>query len=360
MARTFKKRGDWWIDYRGSDGKRHREPVGAGASYSLAKEVLAKRLTAVSEQRHFPGRVANAKPFSEVMDGFWEKHGRFMRGESWGGCFKVIRRTFGSKRIGSITAGDCQAFYNEIAAPRQEGQPPRYSTANRYLTLLRLIFNRAADWGEFHGDNPCGRVRKGKEPAHRIKFLSQEEMTRLLDVSHPRLRPIVACALLTGMRRGEMLTLTWENVSLETDTIHILRSKSGKARQVPVGAKLREVLTTLGPRESGSVFELSEIMLRRYFDVALRKAGILDFRFHDLRHTFASHFVMRTNDLPTLQMLLGHSSPVMTQRYAHLSKGHLATNVAVFESAIPLNGASGTLNGHQERHQGIGAALGRA
>jgi len=91
-------------------------------------------------------------------------------------------------------------------------------------------------------------------------------------------------------------------------------------------------------------------------------AGLRDVHVHDLRHTFASHFIMRTNDLPALQKLLGHSTPAMTLRYAHLSKGHLASEMAAFESAVPtgLPGrtqvAQGLLHGLQnalESHMGL-------
>ncbi|MEK7287570.1 MAG: site-specific integrase [Elusimicrobiota bacterium] len=75
-------------------------------------------------------------------------------------------------------------------------------------------------------------------------------------------------------------------------------------------------------------------MLRRYFAQALKDAGIDSFRFHDLRHTFASHFIMKTSDLPALQKILGHASPQMTQRYAHLAAGHLAANMAKFEAGM--------------------------
>ena len=225
---------------------------------------------------------------------------------------------------------DIQRYYNQIAARAS------YATANRHLTLLRSIFSKAKAWGDFYGDNPCQQVKKRGEPPHRMRYLSYEEMDAFLKAAHSRLRPILACALLTGMRRGEILGLRWENLNLDRGVIYILQSKSGKPREVPIASKLREILLNLGPKSQGPVFDLPVIMLRRYFDKALKDAGLAAFRFHDLRHTFASHFVMRTNDLPTLQKLLGHSSSAMTQRYAHLSKGHLASEMAAFESVMPI------------------------
>ena len=369
MARTFKKRGEWWIDYR-ANGQRHREPV--GSSHSLAKEVLSKRLAEVAEQRHFPGRVANARPFNEVAETFWELHGKTLRSLSWRLMLDKIKAEFGTKKVGDISTADVQRFYNEIVSrrttaradsavkkagniPAAEAQRlhseaighPTSATANRYLSLLRSIFNKAEAWGDFHGKNPCSGIKKGRESAHRLRYLSQGEMECLLAAVNPRLYPVVVCALLTGMRRGEILGLTWENVSLEHDTLYIRMSKSGKPREIPIPSKLREVLIGLGPKPRGPLFELPLIMLRRYFERALKDAGIFGFHFHDLRHTFASHFLMRTNDLSALQRLLGHSTPSMTLRYAHLSKGHMAANIAAFESAIPVKPQLPAVGGHQ-------------
>ncbi len=138
------------------------------------------------------------------------------------------------------------------------------------------------------------------------------------------------------MRRGELHALRWENVDIERRLIYILQSKSGKPRELPMGRKLVETLASLGVKKEGPVFGVPEITLRVHFKHAMIAAEIRDFRFHDLRHTFASHFIMRTGDLPSLQKLLGHSSPEMTQRYAHLAKGHLSAKIDAFDSAMPV------------------------
>jgi integrase len=342
---TFKKRGEWWIDYYGSDRKRHREPV--GPAYTLAKEVLAKRLHEIAEGRHFPERVANAKPFAVLADKYWELHGRFLKWDTKGWMLRRFKVAFGTKRIGDISAGDVQRFYNEAANASSN------ANANRQLAMLRSIFNRAKAWGDSHGENPCAAVKRGREESHRLRYLSSDEMARLQAAAHPRLYPLLMCALLTGMRRGELLGLGWENVSLDRSMIYLLKTKAGRPREVPICGRLREVLLAHGPKDSGPVFDLPVIMLRRYFDAALKEAGVFGFRFHDLRHTFASYFVMRTNDLPALQKVLGHSSPAMTNRYAHLSNGHLASDMAAFESAIPAQARIPGLDGHHYGHQGL-------
>ena len=124
-----------------------------------------------------------------------------------------------------------------------------------------------------------------------------------------------------------------------------------RPREIPMASQLREEFLTLGPKESGLIFPLPIIMLRRFFIKTLKDANISGFRFHDLRHTFASHYIMRTHDLPALQSILGHSTPAMTLRYAHLSSGHLAANMRAFESTMPVKIESETpqnrtLDGH--------------
>jgi len=112
-------------------------------------------------------------------------------------------------------------------------------------------------------------------------------------------------------------------------------------------SQLREVLISLGPHKDGLLFDIPVITLRRYFDRALIAAKISDFWSHALRHTFASHFVMRTGDLPALQQILGHYSLKMTQRYAHLAKSHVASRMQLFASAIPTASPATQVEGAQ-------------
>ena len=327
------KRGDnWCIGYRLPNGKYRREKV--GPSNALAKEVFAKRLTEVAEGRFFPGRIANARQFAEFADKYLDLHARHLKGASWKLMILHARRRFGTLRMGAIGPSEIQRYYNEIVARASN------ATANRNLSLLKSMFNKAKAWGDFYGENPCAAIKKLREPQGRLRYLSVEEMVRLLAVAHPRLYPVLMCALHTGMRRGEIFGMDWKNISLEQGMIYILESKSGRPREIPITMKLREVLLAQGQRPEGPVFKLPYIMLRRYFERALGEADIHGFRFHDLRHTFASHFIMRTNNLPALQKLLGHSTPTMTLRYAHLSRGHMASEMAAFESVMPVGAPS--------------------
>jgi len=323
----FEKAGNWYIDYYAA-GKRRREKI--GPSKTLAREILLKRQTEVVEGRFFPERRRAARPFVEFVDKYWELEGRHLKAKGVRGVLAAFKARFGGKLMSEITAADVQAYYNETADRASA------ATANRQMNFLSPVFNRAKEWGDYQGENPAAKVRRRREDNRRLRFLSEEEIKRLLGCASDRIRPLLACALLTGMRRGEILRLQWENVDIERSLIYILASKSGKPRELPIGRNLTQTLLALGPRAAGPVFGVPEITLRTHFKFALIAADIRDFRFHDLRHTFASHFIMRMGDLPALQKLLGHSSPEMTQRYAHLAKKHLASEIDAFDAAMPI------------------------
>ncbi len=207
------------------------------------------------------------------------------------------------------------------------------------LALIRRVVNKAIDLKLWNGANP---VRKGSLPRvnnTRLRFLSQTEAQALIEACNDHLKPIVITALSTGMRRGEILSLTWKQVDLEHGFIFLDKTKSGKRREIPISSVLKETLTTL-PRDPSVpwVFynRTSKKPLqdaKRSFASALETAEIKDFHFHDLRHTFASHLVMGGTPLATVSRLLGHSDISMTMRYAHLAPEHQA---AAVDSLMPL------------------------
>ena len=165
-----------------------------------------------------------------------------------------------------------------------------------------------------------------RENNGRDRWLTVEEEGRVLAACGPWLRDLVQFALGTGMRMGEILSLSWRGVDLIRRMAMVFHSKNGERRTIPVNQTVLHLLkergtlrslrmdlvfpsTTHTPLESGH--------LRRAFRVALKKAKIEDFRFHDLRHTFATRLVQAGVELYKVQRLLGHKSPMMTQRYAH-------------------------------------------
>jgi integrase len=205
-----------------------------------------------------------------------------------------------------------------------------YTVANE-LSVLRHLLRLAKRWGYV---SAVPEITLPKKPEGRLRYLEADDLGRLLDACrasrNPYLAAIVTLAVHTGMRKGEILGLEWARVDLSSARITLYRTKSGKPRGVPINRDVYEALIAVEPDQAkrvGLLFHKRDDrawgQIRRAFEGALAKAGIKDFRFHDLRHTAASHLVMRGASLRDVQEILGHADLKMTQRYAHLSPAHL-------------------------------------
>ncbi len=162
-----------------------------------------------------------------------------------------------------------------------------------------------------------------------------------MEACSPHLRPIVITAMNTGMRKSEILGLKWQEIDFGAKTITVHRTKNNEPRVIHINQTLYHELHQLPRRlhtpyvfchENGERYD----EVKRSFKSACRKAGISDFRFHDLRHTFASHLVMNGFNLKTVQYLLGHKDIRMTLRYAHLSGEHLHTAVGTLDAGLKV------------------------
>ncbi|HMK20712.1 MAG TPA: site-specific integrase, partial [Terriglobales bacterium] len=202
------------------------------------------------------------------------------------------------------------------------------AAVNRPLALLRHLLRLAHE--EWEAIDNIPRIRLEKEPQGRLRWLTQEEITRLLEAcaksKNKQLRAAVVVALNTGLRRGELMGLTWNRVDLSRGVIRLELTKSGRRREVPMNDDSYQGLVSLGPKADGRVFKTRYIQTA--YNNAVAAARLDDVNFHTLRHTFASWAVMRGVTLKELQELLGHASLAMTMRYAHLAPEHLRTAVS--------------------------------
>lgn len=318
----FKKNGKWGIDYY-AGGRRRREII--GPSRKLAETVLKKRLVEIAEGRFLDVKKTPDTTFDEMSDVYLEWSRTNKSPGSYENDLYSIRRFkgyFKGRKLAEITPFLIEGYKR---ARRQEVSP---RTVDIDLSCIKHLFRKAVEWG-FAAENPAGAVRLFRPQNARLRYLSEDEIGRLVEACDPYFRPVVITAIHTGMRRGELLGLRWQDIDLQNGLIHINRSKNRQRRDVPMSDTVRRVLALL--RESA---ECEWVFVRcddpkkplrdvRYpFAKALARAGIAGFRFHDLRHTAASHLVMKGVDLRTVQEILGHRSLQMTLRYAHLSPGH--------------------------------------
>jgi integrase len=204
------------------------------------------------------------------------------------------------------------------------------ATINRELGCLRHMFNMAIKWKKAQG-NPVREVKFLKEPEAKDRILSEEEEAKLLEAIRTghkakHLEPIIITALNTGMRKGEILNLKWSNVDFKNGFIIVEGTKNGEIRKIPTNKKLTETLEGAKKGSKGE-YVFSENG-KPYQDVktawwtALKNAGIENFTFHGLRHTFGSRLGMKGYDIKTIAELMGHKDIKMTMRYSHPTPEH--------------------------------------
>lgn len=202
------------------------------------------------------------------------------------------------------------------------------STKNRHYALIRSILRRAERYWNWIDRAPV--IRLHREPPGRVRFLSPEEMQRLLDELPSHQSDVVVFAVATGLRAGNIRRLRWSNVDLKAKALRFPAGemKSGQAHGVPLNRVALEILERQRGVHPTHVFTfrghpIANLNTRAFREV-LARAGIGDFRFHDLRHCFASFLVQSGVPMNIVRELGGWQTEAMVRRYAHLSPHHLA------------------------------------
>jgi len=218
-----------------------------------------------------------------------------------------------------------------IAAYRDERlKQVSNGTVIRELAYLSSIINHARrEWG-INTTNHVQQVRKPTSPAGRTRKLSDDEKSKLLQALEPKGRqniwtkPVVVLALETAMRRSELLSLRWEHIDLVRQTALLPDTKNGTPRTVPLSSAAVGQLNSLPRNISGEVFTIKYFTLDAAFKRAVKRAGLIDFHFHDLRHTAITAMAAKLPNLIELSAVTGHKSLSMLKRYYHPSVAHLA------------------------------------
>ncbi len=315
--------GVWWIQYFDSDGRRRREKVG---SKSAAIKSVELRRTKTREGAKMPVNIRAKKiTFAEIAESAlaWSRANKRSSGHDTLRMPKLVAK-FGARQAEDIDPSEITEWLESQRT---------LATRNRYLALMKLAYRQAQSLGKIK-TNPARLVRQRKENNERIRYLSAAEEVKLravMEKDYADRIPEFEIALMTGMRLSEQLTLDWSEIDLGAGTVHLSQTKNGRSRFVRLNSRALAIMGMMYERSvgSGRVFPTKR---PDWFREAIRKAGIKDFTWHCLRHTFASRLIMAGVDLKTVQELMGHLSITMTARYAHLSPEHRA---AALEKLCP-------------------------
>jgi integrase len=203
-------------------------------------------------------------------------------------------------------------------------------TVIRELAYLSSIINHARREWDININNPISLVRKPASPRGRDRVLSEDEVQRLLSKLEPTgrrnpwMEPLVIIALETAMRRGEILSLRWSTVNFLDRTAILADTKNGDKRIVPLSSKALLLLQTIPRHISGRVFPVEAASVSKAFEVAAKRAGLTNVRFHDLRHTAITRLSEKLPNLIELAAVSGHKSLSMLKRYYHPNATKLA------------------------------------
>jgi integrase len=328
--------GVWWIQYFDSNGKRHREKIG---TRSNAQSLVELRRTQRLEGRKMPKPRTRLLTFGELTDAALA----YTSGKAAHTASGKAAHSTNLSRMKRLVSqfGNCVA--EEITPEQIEEWLSSHgewtqATKNRYIALLKLTF-RLAEKAQKIKYNSARLVRQPKENNSRIRFLTDSEEAAFREVIKSEQMPEFEVGLHTGMRRSEQYGMRWEFVDFKNRIITIPKSKPGDLRHVRMNSRVIAIMGMLKESGQGAGYVFDRKSPRSWFEIARKAAGVPDFNWHDLRHTFISRLVMAGVDLRTVQELAGHKNISMTMRYAHLTPGHQQTAV---EKLVTLPSASAT------------------
>ena len=330
-----KDRGGWWISYIDASGKRCKRKVAAHTRTQALNALSAIRT------REEKNRVLGVKAASEIStEDLLVRYRRHQKTrlrpttfERLDGILETLKANLPA-RAKDISRQSVAEF---ISARAQQVAP---GTIQKEIAVLKHALKLAVEW-ELLQVNVAQGAKLLRAPEGRTRYLSPSELKAALEEAPLWMRAPMALAAFTGMRRGELLALRWLDVDLPNRRLYLRETKNGSLRVLALNEIAVQVLASLpqgGPSDAvlaGVDPQRLTVYTRRIF----AKLGIRDASFHSLRHTAASWLVMQGVDLYAVGKLLGHKTPRMTQRYAHLSSQYMAEAVgkldSVFDEVMP-------------------------
>lgn len=334
----------YYIQWR-VDGKNKQKKI--GLSKTAAKNELAKIEVAVTEGRYID--KAKEAPKVKIGDFIDQEYLPWCKSYNRGSGYRNkkvytahIKEQWGSKHLDELTDKDVDRYRWQLQ------KAEKTVTFNRVLSTLSHMYTIAIEYGRV-SKRPFTTAKKRFKEKPRLRYLLPDEARKLVDACADHLRPIVLVALHTGMRKGEILGLRLgDNVDITERRITLKETKTDEVRHVLMNNTVLALMADLAEdMKEGDYFFPGNVAgqpvkeIKRSWAAALKVAGIEDFRFHDLRHTFASNLVMQRIDLATVQELMGHKDIKMTLKYSHLSPDHQQKAVGVLDELFGQDRAGG-------------------
>lgn len=329
----------WWIDIRTPNGRRLRRST--GTSNRQAAEEYHDRLKAELWRQHHLGDKPR-RSWQEAALRWAKEKSHKMDFEKDLAKLRWLDPYLGNRMLDEIDE-DLIDEIVEIKAdePGKNGEPIMNATINRYLALIRAILRRAARKWRWIEHPPM--IELLPEDNERVRWLNRVQAQALIDALPSHYALPARFSLATGLRQSNVLQLRWEQIDCERSCawIHANQAKAGHAISVPLNAEALAVLEACRGLHEEFVFAKAGVPFRkiesRVWRSALETAGILDFRWHDLRHTWASWHVMAGTTLHELMQLGGWKTYRMVLRYAHLSAEHLKEAAKRIEQTVIIS-----------------------
>ena len=324
----------WYSDFVDPSGRQIRKSLKTSDA-RLANIMVSRMMTEAYEKGYFDMKKTAKIKFKELAKEVLEYSQPRKKSyiKVYVPTMKHLVEFFGEKYLREIDL----KLINKYQESRK-GQV-KDITINKEVGMLRICFNHARKL-EYIRSNPVVNVEFFKIPERKFRYLELEEIAALLANSKGYIRDIINMALLTGARKSEILKLTWEKIDFHNKLVIFDLTKNNKVREVPMSANLEEMLfnrRSANPDveyvftgRNGKPFGAID----KSFWSALKKAGIRNCRFHDLRHTFASQLVMSGANLITVKELLGHSELKTTMIYTHLTPKHNRDAISILENRL--------------------------
>lgn len=304
--------------------------------------------SAIREGRHFKTTEAKRHTLADLIDRYTKtvlpRKPKVQRDQA--SQLRWWKGQLGNYTLADVSAKRISESRDVLAVEVLRGGKCRApATVNRYLAALSHAFTVAVNEWEWLESNPLAKVSKLSEPRGRVRYLTDGERPRLLDACKESqcqvLYLVVVLALSTGARKGEILSLRWPQVSLGRRRITLEDTKNGERRVLPLAGHafdLLEEYSQVRRLDTDLVFPAQKsqksLDIRAAWENALKRAGIEDFRFHDLRHSAASYLAMNGATLTEIAEILGHKTLQMVKRYSHLSEDHTAQVVSNMNEKI--------------------------